>query len=122
MNLRRDDRLLERQARQNRRQPLRQHRLSRSRRPDHQDVVTAGSSDFESALRLRLTANVREVGAVGRRIGSIRRLRRHDARLGPQMSQQRRQILEMRIPRPVSEHAWSADLLEGLRTTCGTMA
>jgi hypothetical protein len=37
-------------------------------------------------------------------------------------SQQRLQIVEMRVPRPVSEHVWSGDLLEAARMTCGTMS
>jgi hypothetical protein len=37
-------------------------------------------------------------------------------------SQQRLQMLEMTVPRPVSEHLWSGDLLEAVRTTCGTMS
>jgi hypothetical protein len=37
-------------------------------------------------------------------------------------SQQRLQMLEMTVPRPVSEHVWSDDLLEAVRTTCGTMS
>ncbi len=41
VDLRRLQRLLERQRRQDARQPLRQHRLAAARRPDHQDVVPA---------------------------------------------------------------------------------
>ncbi|HWZ74377.1 MAG TPA: hypothetical protein VN326_23235 [Casimicrobiaceae bacterium] len=37
-------------------------------------------------------------------------------------SLQRQQALEMTLPQPVSEHAWSGDLLEAVRMTCGTMS
>jgi hypothetical protein len=37
-------------------------------------------------------------------------------------SQQRLQILEMTVPRPVSERVWSGDLLEAVRMTCGPMS
>jgi hypothetical protein len=37
-------------------------------------------------------------------------------------SQQRQQVLEITLPRPVSERVWSGDLLETVRMTCGTMS
>src|SRR5208337_5319650 len=43
------------------RHPFRQHGFSRSWRPDHQNVVTAGTGDFERALGGLLAANVFEI-------------------------------------------------------------
>ena len=92
MNLRRDDRFFERQTRKNRCQPFRQHRLSRSRRTNHQDVVSSCSGDFQCAFCLRLSANVAEVGSVDDRFAAIGRLRRRDQRFGSQVAQQRGQV------------------------------
>ena len=46
-------------------QPLREHRLARARRADHQQAVRAGRGDGERSLRLLLPAHVGEVGRAG---------------------------------------------------------
>ena len=92
MNLCRLDRFLERKLRQNGRQPLRQHRLSRAGRANHQNVVAARGGDFERAFRLRLPANVAEICSIDLWLRSIRRHRRQNARLGAKMSQKRGQM------------------------------
>ena len=58
MNLRRLQRLFKRKRRQDGRHAFRQHRLARARRPDHQNVVTAGASNFQSSLGCLLPANI----------------------------------------------------------------
>ena len=55
------DRFLERQRRQDARQPPRQHRLAGAGRPDHQQVVAAGGGDFERAARKRLAVKIGEI-------------------------------------------------------------
>jgi len=50
------------QRRQDRRQPLRQHRLARSGRAAHQQVVAAGGGDLERPLGALLALDVGEVG------------------------------------------------------------
>ena len=55
------ERLLESQLRQYRGNPLDEHGLPRPRRPDHQDVVSAGAGDLEGALGGRLAAHILEV-------------------------------------------------------------
>jgi len=87
VNFRRHDRFLERETRQDRRQPFRQHGFSRSGRPDHQDVVTPGGSDFQRPLRLGLAANVAEIGAIDRFLDCRSRHRGLDARLPFQVQQ-----------------------------------
>ena len=62
------DCLLESHRGQNRRQPLGEHRLARSRRPDHQDVVTAGRRDLERALGLLLAFDLAEIDVVDVRV------------------------------------------------------
>ena len=57
------ERLVEIERRQDPRQPPRHHRLSPAGRADQQQVVTAGSGDFERPLRQRLTAHVGEIGS-----------------------------------------------------------
>ena len=52
------DRLVERQRRQNAGEPPRQHGLARAGRSDHEQVVTAGRSDFQCAASERLTVEV----------------------------------------------------------------
>ena len=93
VNLGRGDRLLEREPRQDRRQPLGQHGLSRSRRADHQHVVAAGGGDFQRALGLRLAADVGEVGDLAGLLARRRRLRRSDRLVAAQMPEQRGQML-----------------------------
>src|SRR5271170_2588163 len=61
VNLRGLERLFKRERWKDGRHPLRQHRLPRSRRPNHQNVVSARASHFESALRRLLPANIFEV-------------------------------------------------------------
>ncbi len=60
--------------RQQRRQPLRQHRLAGARRADQQQAVAAGRGDLERALGLHLALDVAQVGG-GRSRRSRRRLR-----------------------------------------------
>ena len=57
-----------RERRQDRRQPLRQQRLARPGRADHQHVVAARRRDFHRALGVGLAAHVAEVDVVVRRL------------------------------------------------------
>ena len=61
VNLGRLQRLLESERRQDRRQPFGQHRLARSGRADHEDVMAARRGDLESALGRLLPAHVFEI-------------------------------------------------------------
>ena len=61
---RRLERLVERQRRQDGRQPLGEHRLARAGRADHQDVVAAGRGDLERALGVLLAVDLGEVDVV----------------------------------------------------------
>jgi hypothetical protein len=74
-----DPRHLERSLRVERRedprQPAREHRLSRARRPAEQDVVPTRGGELERAAGAFLPANVREVGR-RRRAVAVRRKRR----------------------------------------------
>ena len=75
------ERLVERQRRQDPRQPPRQHRLARAGRADEQQVMSAGRGDLERAARPAPAPDVREVGMpapVARPAGDVRGLR--DAR------------------------------------------
>src|SRR5262249_8662916 len=56
------------QPRKQPRQALRQHALSRSRRPDHQQAVSAGGSDHQRSLCMDLTSNIGEVERVSVRL------------------------------------------------------
>ncbi len=49
------------ERRKNRRHALGEHRFARARRTDEQDVMTAGSSYFDGALRMRLAAHFAKV-------------------------------------------------------------
>jgi hypothetical protein len=55
------DRLVQRERREDRRQPASEHRLPGPGRADQQDVVTPRRGDLERALRRRLPADVGEV-------------------------------------------------------------
>ena len=61
------EQFLGRQRRQDRREALRQHRLSRAGRPDHQKVVPASRGHFEGALGALLPFNVAKVRQAARR-------------------------------------------------------
>jgi len=61
VDFRRLQRFLKRKRRQNGRDSLGQHRLPRPRRPNHQNVMSPGTGDFEGALGGLLSANVFEV-------------------------------------------------------------
>src|SRR5215467_14868715 len=54
-------RFLEFERRQYRRYALGQHRLARTRRPDHQYVVRAGGSDLERPLGMKLAPHFAKV-------------------------------------------------------------
>ena len=56
---------LRRHRRQYAGQALRQHRLARARRPDEQQVVTAGGRDLERALRHLLALDLAQVYGLG---------------------------------------------------------
>ena len=60
------ERLVEGERRQDRRQPARQHRLARARRPAHQQVVPPGRGDFERPTGRELAVHVGEIGLVAR--------------------------------------------------------
>ena len=68
VQLRRLERLLARELRQDRRETARQHGLAGAGRPHHEQVVPAGGGHLERPARLRLSADLREV--------DLRRLRR----------------------------------------------
>ena len=57
------ERLVERERRQDARQPPRHHRLARARGADEQQVVPAGRRNLERPPRQRLAAHVGEVAA-----------------------------------------------------------
>jgi hypothetical protein len=57
------ERFVECEGRQERRKTAREHRLAPARRPDEQEVVTAGGSDLERSASGELAANVSEIGA-----------------------------------------------------------
>jgi len=61
VNLRRDDRLAQRERWQDRREALGEHRLARAGRADQQHVVPAGGRDFERAFGVELAAYVGEI-------------------------------------------------------------
>jgi hypothetical protein len=61
MDGRRFNRLFERERWEDAREPSRQHRLARSRRADHQEVVTARRGDLECTAREGLAVEVGEV-------------------------------------------------------------
>src|ERR1700722_20934875 len=61
VNLRCFKRLFESERRQNRRQPLGQHRFSRARRSDHQNIVSTRGGDLECTLCYLLSAHIFEV-------------------------------------------------------------
>jgi len=85
---RRFDRLVERERRQDRRQPAREHRLAGTRRSKQQQVVRPGGGDFERALRVRLAAHLGQVAAGRGAAGEEHRGvdgRRHDGRLVAQV-------------------------------------
>ena len=55
------------QGRQNGGNAFGQHRLARTRRSNHEDVVAAGSGYFQGALGMELTFHVSEIhGVTGR--------------------------------------------------------
>ena len=55
------ERLLQRQRRQDARQPLRQHRLPGARRPEQEQMVPTGGGDLHRCPPHRLTTDVQEV-------------------------------------------------------------
>ena len=61
VNLRRFERLIQRQRRQDRRQPFCEHRLACAWRTEEQDVVSAGRGDFQRALDGLLTFHIGEI-------------------------------------------------------------
>src|SRR5258708_29851481 len=64
VDLGRLDSLIERQRRQDGGNALREHGLSRSRRPDHQDIVSSRGGHFDGALGVELALDVAEVNLV----------------------------------------------------------
>lgn len=69
MNLGRFERFAERHVRQDGREPAREHRLTRTRRADHDDIVPACRGDFEGALRHLLPLHIGEVDGIMERGG-----------------------------------------------------
>src|SRR6266542_2012971 len=61
VNLGRFKRLVQRQRRQNRRQPFGEHQLACTRRTDEQDVVAARRGDFQRALDGLLALDIGEI-------------------------------------------------------------
>ena len=85
VDLRDLERFVQRHRRQNRRQTAREHRLAAARRPDEQEIVSAGRGDFERALwrraaRARRRNRRDELVVAGSRAGAAVR-RRHFAPL-----------------------------------------
>src|SRR2546427_8549742 len=66
MNARRLDGFLKRHRRQNRRYALRQHGLSRARRPDEQNVMPAGAGHFQRALGGLLPMDIAQINGLQR--------------------------------------------------------
>src|SRR5438046_9818973 len=64
MNLRRLNCFMERERRNNGRNALGQHRVTRPGRTNHQDVVTAGDGHFDGALNVPLPFHVAEINIV----------------------------------------------------------
>ena len=64
MDLGRLDRFIERHRRNNCGNALRQHRFARTRRADHENVVTAGDRDLDRAFDVMLTFHVSEIDIV----------------------------------------------------------
>lgn len=58
------ERFTQRHVRQDGREPSREHRLPRSRRADHDDIVPARRGDFEGALRHLLALYIGEVDGI----------------------------------------------------------
>ena len=118
------EQLARRQRRQDRGQPLRQHRLAGARRAAHQQVVAAGGGDLERALGVLLALDVPEVGeaVVDRRDRRLRprhhlralevvreldqRARRQDLDLarGPVRLRAARRRADQPLPAPVRRH------------------
>ncbi len=100
------------QRRQQARQALRQHRLARSRRADHQQVVAASGRDLERALRRLLALDVGEVERGAALLGDLRLGRReHLASLevvDQRQQRRRRQDLAVR-PRRLAAIRLGAD-------------
>ena len=76
------ERFVERERRQNARQPPRHHRLPRARWTDQQQIVTAGGCDLERAAREELAADVGEIRRVAQRRTRSWRGRRGTPRRG----------------------------------------
>src|SRR5215470_9990894 len=91
MNLREFECGIEFEWRHDRRETFRQHRLSRSRWTNQQDVVSAGARDLQRAFRRNLAAYLFEVDVEMlclrenlRRLNAQRRWRRFRTQLGDQ--------------------------------------
>ena len=96
-----------RERRQDRGQPLRQHRLARAGRPDHQQIVPAGRRDFERALGRLLALDVAQVGHG--LDAWVRRRQRAPQRLQSlEVIDQLQQICGARIAMSAAAHAASA--------------
>jgi hypothetical protein len=64
VNLRRLQRLVQSQRRQNRRQPLGEHGFAGAGRADEQRVVSAGGGDFQGALHVFLALDLGKIQVV----------------------------------------------------------
>src|SRR6476620_1179091 len=64
VDLGRLDRFIQCERRDNRRDAFRQHRFARTRRADHQDVVTAGDGYLDRAFDVALAFHVAEIDVV----------------------------------------------------------
>ena len=64
VDLGRLDRFIKRKRRNDCRNAFRQHRFARTRRPDHQDVMTAGDGHLDRALYVTLAFHVIEIDVV----------------------------------------------------------
>ena len=64
VDFRRFQRLVQSQRRQNRREPFCQHGFARARRADEQNIVSAGSGDFQRALHVFLAFDFGKIAVV----------------------------------------------------------
>ena len=89
------DRLVEGQRRKDRRQALREHRLARAGRSDHQHVMPSGGGDLKRPFRLLLPFHLRKIGErrvdVAAEIGRVK-ARRRDRRFALHMADERGEV------------------------------
>ena len=91
-------RLFARQRRQDGRHPAGQHRLARTRRPDHQHVVTARGGYLQRTLHMRLALHIGKILFITARHPERLPVRRHRRRHLPFAVQQSDHLLQASGP------------------------